>query len=388
MNTYQNTHKSKIAEKWIAQKTFGLDVAALNKYSDVINLSIGDADYTTDHEIIDAAFNDAKAGYTHYGDPQGDAELIAEIIKYWNEDFQTKLCTTQIHITASSALGMAQTLIALLNPGEEVIAFSPYFPIYKQQVHLAGGKLIDVPLSAQNGYALDLLALEAAITPNTKAIIFNNPTNPTGVVYDEKELTALSEIAIKYDLVVIADEIYTDFIFGSTPFIPLRSIPGMAQRTITLNSFSKNFMMSGWRVGYAIAEPEFINAIGTVNDSLAYSTPAISQRAAIKALQIRQKIRKNYVADYGKRTAYLAQEIAQMKTFTLSQPTGTFYLFPGNTAGLTGNELAQEIFQQTHILVSSGEAFGIAGSGHIRIACTESISKLAEACKRLRQLKI
>lgn len=378
----------KIAEKWAATSTFGLDVAALNRFPDVINLSIGDADFTTDTQIIDAAFADAKAGYTHYGNPQGDTQLIAEIIKYWREDFASTLTAEQVHITASSALGMAQTLIALTNPGEEIIIFSPYFPIYAQQIYLAGGKAVDIPLSAADGYAINPDQLESAITERTKAIIFNNPTNPTGTVYDAAQLAIIAEIAIKHDLIVIADEIYTDFIFGKTPFIPLRSLPGMAERTITLNSFSKNFMMAGWRIGYLIAAPEFIAAIGAVNDSLSYSTSAISQRAAIKALQIREKTREKYVAEYGKRIAYFASQLAQMPQFTLHQPEGTFYLFPGNTSGLTGRELAAEIFDQTHILVSAGESFGTAGAGHVRIACTEPMEKLAEACQRLSRLRI
>ncbi|MDR6938958.1 aminotransferase class I/II-fold pyridoxal phosphate-dependent enzyme [Arcanobacterium hippocoleae] len=379
---------TKIARKWAGANTFSLDVAALNKYPDVINLSIGDADFTTDQEIITAAFQDAAAGYTHYGTPQGDPELIAQIIKYWQEDFQVQLTPAQVHVTPSSALGMAQTLIALLNPGEEVIIFSPYFPIYAQQIYLAGGKSVEVALSANNGYQIDAAALEQAITANTKAIIFNNPTNPTGVVYSKDQLEIIAQIAIKHDLIVIADEIYTDFIFGQTPFIPLCTLPGMAERTITLNSFSKNFMMAGWRIGYAIAAAEYISAIGTVNDSLAYSTPAISQRAAIKALQIREKTRTKYVAEYGRRMQLVAAQIAQMPHFSLAKPNGTFYLFPGNTAGLTGRELAQEIFTQTHILVSAGESFGTSGAGHIRIACTESAEKLQAACERLARLRI
>lgn len=378
----------KIADKWASTSTFGLDVDALSRFPDVINLSIGDADLTTDSQIIDAAFADAKAGYTHYGDPKGDAQLIGEIINYWQQDFATTLTSEQIHITPSSALGMAQTLLAFTNPGEEIIVFSPYFPIYSQQIYLAGGKTVDIPLSAADGYKIHADTLEAAINENTKAIIFNNPTNPTGVVYGLEQLQLIAEIAIKHDLLVIADEIYTDFIFGQTPFISLRSLPGMAERTITLNSFSKNFMMAGWRIGYAIAEPEFIAAIGAVNDSLAYSTSSISQRAAIKALQIRKETRAKYVAQYGERMAYMAAQLAQLPQFTLHQPEGTFYLFPGNTAGLTGREFAAEIFNQAHLLVSAGESFGTAGSGHVRIACTESMEKLTEACHRLAQLRI
>ena len=280
----------------------------------------------TDEAIIEKAYLDAKAGHTHYGDPKGDPELIAAVCKAWQEDFSQALTPDHVLVTASSCLGMALTMLAILNPGDEVIVFSPYFAMYRSQIELAGGVCVDVPTYACENYAISEERLRAAITPKTKAIIFNNPTNPTGMAYGRETLELLAKIAQEYDLLVAADEIYTTYLYEGD-YIPLRTLPGMLERTITLNSFSKNFLMTGWRVGVIIAEPALLCVMNQVNGALIYSAPSISQRAAIAALENR-----------------------------------------------------------AHILVSPGDVFGIAGKQHFRIACTVNIDKLREAYDRMEAL--
>ena len=221
-----------------------LDTAALAKYKDIVDLSIGDTDFTTDEAIINAAFRDAKAGYTHYGDPKGDPELISAVCKAWEEDFDQSLPRDHVLVSASSCLGMSLAMFAILDPGDEVIVFSPYFALYRAQIELAGGVCVDVPTYAEEDYAISEERLRAAITPRTKAIIFNNPTNPTGMGYDLSTMEMLARVAKEYDLLIAADEIYTTYIYEGD-FRPIRTLPGMAERTITLNSFSKNFLMTG-----------------------------------------------------------------------------------------------------------------------------------------------
>ena len=165
-----------------------LDTEALARYNDVIDLSIGDTDFITDDAIIDAAFHDAKAGYTHYGNPMGDPELIHAVCAAWQEDFRQPLTPDHVLITASSCLGMALVMMAILDPGDEVIVFSPYFSLYRNQIELAGGVCVEVPTYAEESWAVDEARLRAAITPKTKAIIFNNPCNPTGMGYERKTL--------------------------------------------------------------------------------------------------------------------------------------------------------------------------------------------------------
>ena len=363
-----------------------LDTAALAKYSDVIDLSIGDTDFITDEAIIDAAFRDAKRGHTHYGDPHGDRELIDAVCTAWQEDFSQPLAPDHVLITASSCLGMALVMMAILDPGDEVIVFSPYFPMYRSQIELPGGVCVDVPTYAEEGYAIDEARLRAAITPKTKAIIFNNPTNPTGMAYGRETLELLARVAQEYDLLVAADEIYTTYLFEGS-YVPLRTLPDMAERTITLNSFSKNFMMTGWRVGTAIAEPEILAAMHTINGALIYSAPSISQRAAIAALHMRSAVREAYISAYRDRIFYSIERLQNIPYLTLTPPKGTFYLFPGvEKTGLTDAEFCKRLLDEAHILVMPGSGFGKNGEGFFRLTAFGTLEKTQEAMERLKKL--
>ena len=363
-----------------------LDTEALTKYKDIIDLSIGDTDFTTDESIINAAFRDAKAGHTHYGDPKGDPELIDAVCRAWEEDFGQRLPRDHVLVSASSCLGMALVMLAILDPGDEVIVFSPYFPMYREQIELAGGVCVDVPTYASEDYAIDEARLRAAITPRTKAIVFNNPTNPTGMGYDGKTLELLARVAQEHDLLIAADEIYTTYLYEGD-FIPLRTIPGLAHRVITLNSFSKNFLMTGWRVGVAIAEPEILEVMSNINNSLIYTAPSISQRAAIQALAIRQTIREKYVLAYRDRIFYAADRMEQIPYLSLVRPKGTFYLFPGiEKTGLSAEDFCQALLERAHVLVTPGTLFGSTGAGHFRIACTVGLDRLKEAFDRMEGL--
>ena len=363
-----------------------LDTEALAKYKDIIDLSIGDTDFITDEGIINAAFHDAKAGYTRYGEPKGDPELIDAVCRAWQEDFDQKLAHDHVLVSASSCLGMALVMFSILDPGDEVIVFSPYFPMYRSQIELAGGVCVDVPTYASEDYAIDETRLRAAITPRTKAIIFNNPTNPTGMAYGNDTLEMLARVAKEYDLLIAADEIYTTYLYEGE-FRPLRTLPGMTERVITLNSFSKNFLMTGWRVGVIIAEPELLEVMNDINGSLIYTAPSISQRAAIHALAMRREIREKYIAAYRDRIFYTADRIEKLPYLSLVRPKGTFYLFPGiEKTGLSDDEFCNVLLDKAHILVSHGKAFGAAGVGHFRIACTVGIDTLKVAFDRMEKL--
>ena len=263
-----------------------LDTEALSRYDDVIDLSIGETDFITDSRIMDAAFSDARRGYTHYGNQQGDPELIDAVCKVYKEDFDIEISKGNVFVTASSCMGMGLAMMAVLNPGDEVLVFAPFFSPYRQQIELAHGVCIEVPTFEAEGYAITEERLRAAITPHTKAMILNNPCNPTGAVYGMEQLELIASIAEEYDLLVVADEIYTRYVFSGA-FTPICSLPGMDCRTLTLNSFSKNFMMTGWRIGYIVTTPRLVQVLMHINNSLVYTAPSISQRAALKALSLK-----------------------------------------------------------------------------------------------------
>ena len=380
-------------QKYIAERFrnafsgLSLDTEALRRYSDVIDLSIGDTDFTTDRRIIDAAYADACAGYTHYGDPKGDPELIEAICQAWKEDFNQDVSPAEVLVTTSSCMGMSQALLALLNPGDEVLVFGPYFADYNNQIYLAGGKMVEVVTKEENHYAPKEAAIRAAITPRTRAMIVNTPCNPTGAAYSMETLTMLAKLATEYDLLILADEIYTRYLYDGA-FVPMRTLPGMADRVVTLNSFSKNFLMTGWRVGYIIAHPELIQVFQQVNEGLTYVAPSISQRAALKALSLRNEIAEEYITKYRDRVYYVADRIAQIPYLSLYRPRGTFYAFPGIAkTGMEDKAFCAYLLEQAHIMVAPGCVFGAAGIGHFRIACTVSQSKLAEAMDRMEKLK-
>ncbi len=380
-------------QKYIAERFrnafsgLSLDTEALRRYSDVIDLSIGDTDFTTDRRIIDAAYADACAGHTHYGDPKGDPELIEAICQAWKEDFNQDVSPAEVLVTTSSCMGMSQALLALLNPGDEVLVFGPYFADYNNQIYLAGGKMVEVVTKEENHYAPEEAAIRAAITPRTRAMIVNTPCNPTGAAYSMETLTMLAKLATEYDLLILADEIYTRYLYDGA-FVPMRTLPGMADRVVTLNSFSKNFLMTGWRVGYIIAHPELIQVFQQVNEGLTYVAPSISQRAALKALSLRNEIAEEYITKYRDRVYYVADRIAQIPYLSLYRPRGTFYAFPGIAkTGMEDKAFCAYLLEQAHIMVAPGCVFGAAGIGHFRIACTVSQSKLAEAMDRMEKLK-
>ena len=312
--------------------------------------------------------------------------MISAIRRAWKEDFGQDVSEQEVLVTTSSCIGMSQALMGILNPGDEVIVFGPYFADYASQAALAGGRAVEVLTYEADAYRPQEDALRRAITPKTRAMIVNTPCNPTGAAYDMDTLQMLARVAQEYDLLILADEIYTRYLYDGE-FIPMRTLPGMADRTVTLNSFSKNFLMTGWRVGYIIAHPELIQVFKAVNDALTYAAPSISQRAAIKALSIRDEIAEAYITKYRDRVFYASDCIEKIPYLTLLRPRGTFYLFPGiQKTGMDDRTFASFLLEKAHLLVSPGCAFGKAGEGHFRIACTVSRDKLEEAMKRLAAL--
>ncbi len=376
-----------IAEKYRGQKaTLSLDTDALKAFDDVIDLSIGDTDFVTDTRIIHAAMEDAERGYTRYGDPQGDPELISAIQKAWFEDFHQNLNRDDILVTASSCMGMQLALMATLNPGDEVLVLGPYFGVYAQQIAVADGVCVEVPTDAKHGFCIVEDSIERAVTDRTRGIIVNTPCNPTGSALSLDDMKKLAEICTRHDLLIYADEIYTRYLYDGV-FIPMRTLEGMAERTITLNSFSKNFMMTGWRVGYAIAPRPVRETMQMISGGMTYTTPSISQRAALHALPLRHEIEENVISVYRERVMEAADALEHMPFAEIVRPRGTFYLFPDiRKTGMTSTELTAYLLEKAHILVSPGNAFGKSGEGHIRIAVTQDSEKIREAMRRMKAL--
>ncbi len=353
-------------------------------FDDVIDLSLGDPDLITHDIIIEKAFADAKAGHTKYTDFRGDPELREEIARFYKDEYDMEVADEEIFISTSATQGMYLALEAILDDGDEVILQAPFFTPYPQQVELARGVPVELPTYEEEDFQISVERLESLITPRTKALVINSPSNPTGNCLSEETLKDIAEVVKRHDLLVIADDIYTAFSYQRS-FVPFASLPGMRERTIILNSFSKNFTMTGWRVGNIIAPDYIIKVIQQINENVVFTAPSISQRAAIYALRHRDEVQPEMVEEYRKRIFYAAERVNGIPWMSvIYPPKGSFYLFVNiKKTGLTCEEAADRILKEAHVLTLPGNAFGACGEGYIRLACTCGVETLAEAFDRI-----
>ncbi|MBQ8589716.1 MAG: pyridoxal phosphate-dependent aminotransferase [Firmicutes bacterium] len=381
-------HKFIAKRYWKDQSTaMGQSDVMAKSFNDVINLSLGDPDLITHDIIIDNAFRDAHLGHTKYTDFRGDPELRQAICDYYKEEFDMDVKDEEVFVCASACLGMYLALEAIVDDGDEVILQAPYFTPYPQQVELARGIPVELPTYEEEDFQINVDRLESLITERTKAIVINSPSNPTGNCLTVETMEKIAKIVEKYDLIVIADDIYTSFSYEN-PFVPFASLPGMKERTIVLNSFSKNFTMTGWRVGNIIAPDYIISTIQQINENVVFTAPSISQRAAIYALKYRNEIQPAMVEEYRKRMFFMAEKINEIpKMSVIYPPKGSFYLFVNiKETGMTSVEAADAILRGAHVLMLPGNAFGNCGEGYLRIACTSKIEVLEEAVNRIKKM--
>jgi len=383
-------HKFIAKRYWKDQSTaMGQSDVMAKSFDDCINLSLGDPDLITHELIIDKSYQDARAGHTKYTDFRGDPELRDEICKFYKEEYNLNVKDEEVFVCASGCLGMYLALEAIIDDGDEVILQAPFFTPYPQQVELARGVPVELPTYEEEDFQISIERLESLITERTKAIIINSPSNPTGNCLTMETMEKIAAIAEKYDLVVISDDIYTSFSY-EREFIPFATIKGMKERTIILNSFSKNFTMTGWRVGNIIAPDYIIRTIQQINENVVFTAPSISQRAALHALRHRKEVQPPMIEEYRKRMFYAAERINNIPNMhVIYPPKGSFYLFINiKDTGLSSVSAADAILKEAHVLMLPGNAFGECGEGFLRIACTVGVDKLKEAFDRIEKMKI
>lgn len=360
----------------------------LYKFNDIINFSLGDPDITTDVRIINEAFEDAKNGHTHYTDFYGDMELRKEICKYYKSQYGYDVKVDECMVTTSGCHAMWLVLESILDDGDEVIIHDPYFTPYPQQIELTRGIPVTLKTYEEEEFQVNPERLERLITNRTKAIIINTPNNPTGTCFSRQTLESIAVIAKKYDLLIIADDIYTLFSYAE-PFIPITTLEDMKERTITIGSFSKDYAMTGWRIGYVLAPDFIIKTMKDINENNVFTAPSISQRAALHALRHRDEIQPQILGEYKKRVMYAYERISKIKNMSVMTPRGSIYLLVNIKAtGLSCEEVADKMLEEAHVLVLPGNAFGACGEGYIRLAMTVSIEKMEEAFNRIGKMDI
>ncbi len=353
---------------------------------DVISLAGGDPDFDTPAHIIAAAKAALDAGDTHYPPSRGTLAIRRAVAQKMSQEYGLTVDpATQVLVSPGAKFLIYATLAALLNPGDEVIIFEPYWVSYVPMVIMAGGTPVTVSLDPATQFSITE-AVEDAITPRTKVIMVNSPNNPTGHVIDATEAAIVRELAIKHDLYVISDEIYEKLIFEGE-HINLASLPDMAERTVTVNGHSKAYAMTGWRLGWAVGPAEIIGLMAKLQSQTVTSAASFTMAAGAEALSGPQDEVERMRQAYKARRDFMVDALNAIPGVECDRPAGAFYLFvrfPG--LGTDSMELANILLEEAEIAGTPGIAFGKAGEGHVRFSIATSMEELKRAVARIEKL--
>jgi aminotransferase len=352
--------------------------------TDVISLGIGEPDFVTPWRIREAAIFAMEKGKTGYTSNLGLPRLRSAITQYLSSRFDVFYDAQKevlVSVGVSEALDLA--LRAILNPGDEVIFHEPSYVSYNPSITLAGGRAISVQTEAQHDFRLLPHALEAKLTPRTKALLLSFPTNPTGAIMTAEDLRPIADLCIQNDLLVLSDEIYSELVYNGTKHVSIASLPGMKERTVLLNGCSKSFAMTGFRVGYACAPAIIIEAMMKIHQYAIMCASVMSQEAAIEALEHCSKEVAAMRSDYERRRNFTVTRFNEMG-LSCHSPKGAFYAFPyvGST-GLTSKQFSLGLLESQKVAVVPGDAFGSSGEGFVRCCFATSLEKLREATDRI-----
>ena len=361
------------------------DVAATMK--DVISLGVGEPDFPTPWNAREAAVSSIRKGFTQYTSNGGLPELRQKISEYVACRFGLSYEPMQeVLVTVGASEAIDITLRAILNPGDEVLVAAPCFVSYAPCVLLCNGKPVPVPCDFEHAFKLLPQAIEAAVTPRTKAILFNYPSNPTGAVMTREELEAVAKVIRKHNLIVLSDEIYAELTYAGK-HVSIASIEGMKERTVFLNGFSKAFSMTGWRIGFLCAPKPILDVVYKIHQYAVMCAPSPSQYAALNALSegfsdgfsVIEEMR----AEYDKRRRFLYDALKRLGLTTF-EPLGAFYIFPKvSDLGMDGDRFADELLRAEHVAVVPGSAFGDCGKDNVRISYAYSMRDLDRAVERI-----
>ncbi len=376
--------------RYLSQRVATLKPSGIRKFfdivatmKDVISLGIGEPDFVTPPAIVEAGINSLRAGETHYTSNSGILALRQAIAAQLQNSYGVSYNpTTEVVITVGVSEALYLALTAILNPGDEVIIPTPCFVAYQSEVTLAGGTPVELSCFIEDDFQPRPANLEAAITPKTKAILLGYPNNPTGATYTRTVLTEIAQIAARHDLVVISDELYDQLVYGIA-HVSFPSLPGMWDRTILLGGFSKNYAMTGWRVGYAAAPAELLQGILRVHQYTIMSAPTPAQFAALHAIQYGQGAVAEMRSEYDRRRKLIVSGLNQLGLTTF-EPRGAFYAFPKiSVSGMDADTFAQKLLEEEKVAVVPGTAFGAGGEEFVRCSYATAYEKIEEALLRM-----
>ncbi|MDI6824153.1 MAG: aminotransferase class I/II-fold pyridoxal phosphate-dependent enzyme [Bacillota bacterium] len=352
---------------------------------DVVSLAGGEPDFDTPAGAVEEAARALREGFTHYVSSRGIPELRRAIThKLQRENGVAYDADTEIVVTVGAKMALLSAILALVEPGEEVISFGPAWVSYQPMVALAGGRLVAVPLRAEGGrFAFDEAEVRRAVTPRTKALLVNNPHNPTGKVFSRDELAFLAGLAREHDLVVIADEIYEHIVYDGRRHVSMASLDGMRERTVMVNGFSKAYAMTGWRLGYLAAPAAVASAALAITQQTTTCATSFAQKGAVAALTAGGGAVAAMVAEFARRRQFLLERFRAIPGVELIPPEGTFYAFPRLHGDTPSTEVARRLLEDKQVAVVPGSVFGEAGEGFLRLSFSCSLEELCRGLDRL-----
>ncbi len=378
--------KDLIADKAAALKPSGIrkffDIVADMK--DVISLGVGEPDFDTPWHIRDEGIYSLEKGRTFYTSNSGLTELRMEIAAYMKRtqglDYHY---LSEIFVTVGGSEAIDLAMRAMINPGDEVLIPQPSYVSYEPCVVMADGVPVTIELKEENQFRLTPEELEAAITPKTKILVMPFPNNPTGAIMERADLEKLVPIIEKHDLIVASDEIYGELTYGGKQHISIAALPGMQERTIVINGFSKAYAMTGWRLGYACGPAEIMQQMVKIHQYCIMCAPTTSQYAAVEALRNGDEDVRRMRESYDERRRFVLHTLREMG-LPCFEPEGAFYVFPCiKEFGMTSDEFATKLLQEEKVAIVPGTAFGDCGEGYLRISYAYSIESLRKALARL-----
>jgi aspartate/methionine/tyrosine aminotransferase len=349
----------------------------------IIHLEIGEPDFETPRHIIDAAKQALDEGWTHYGPSQGLPELREAIAAYITRTRGIAADPAHVCVVPGGKPIIFFPMLALLNPGDEVIYPNPSFPIYESMIRFTGATPVPIPLVESRGFSFDLDLFRARLSPKTRMVILNSPANPTGGVMPNEDIAEIAAMLAERDVVVLSDEIYSRMSY-SHPHVSIASFPGMKEKTIILDGFSKTYAMTGWRIGYGLLPPELVDPVNRLMVNSNSCTASFTQRAAIAALNGPQEPAEAMIAEFRRRRDVFIDQINRIPGFRCPMPEGAFYAFPNiEGTGWKSKALADALLEQASVACLSGTAFGSFGEGYLRLSYANSPEKLQEAVDQI-----
>lgn len=377
-------------DKLITKKAAEMRPSGIRRFFDLvaempecISLGVGEPDFQTPWAIRDAAIDSLEAGRTKYTSNAGLRELREEIAAWMERRYGISYGEDEILITVGGSEAIDLAIRALVAPGDEVIIPEPCYVSYEPITTLTGGVPVHIAARAEDGFRVTAAQIREKLTPRTKILVLSFPNNPTGAILERKDLEEIAEALKGTDVIVLSDEIYAELTYGENRHVSMASIPGMRERTIVVNGFSKTFSMTGWRLGFAAAPKPLTAVMTKIHQSCIMCAPTTSQYAAVTALRDCDEEIRAMHDEYDKRRQYCVRKLNEMGLTTF-EPKGAFYVFPDITSsGMTSDEFCEKLLREKLVAIIPGTAFGSCGEGYVRISYAYSIKHLQEAMKRI-----